>query len=504
MLRSIVTEFVYDSSLSYEEHSKKALASLKDDLRNMIRQKRDAKMNEQIGHKNVELKLKSNEEGRRKVRERIEAELKRQEVDSVPLPATGAPNLPPGFDQSNPRARKSAEFFNPASQQDLSEDETPVQPKSLLSSFAHFEAGPHKRSFDLTPSSRKHVHWKEDKKRREQGGVALVGRQPKASHISKHYGHSKRGLAAISVPKKSAGDKKQPNAMLDKAVAMLDEKQNIATDKKQDMAIPDCGSDSDDGKPVVARNSSNLWTFDDSKGRGRASSEGTLVEKPVMSSCGRLPDSESQIISVVRKSSDVERKSQSQIVSCHKRELSLSQKGERCRGKSTVAVESKANKPSTREGTAAKKPLSNRDTCLSALIIERRQPPSALPAKESNDKSSGRKYPSFGAAKMIAKKASSSRSVTTEASPTSLHDRSSRNCPPQKKTSAASETFHNSGCSKRGQAPRKRKNPIPISSTQTSGLSSSEGIHKVRRRKKTHGILSNSMNPSDDSYAFAF
>jgi hypothetical protein len=68
----------------------------------------------------------------------------------------------------------------------------------------------------------------------------------------------------------------------------------------------------------------------------------------------------------------------------------------------------------------------------------------------------------------------------------------------------ASEASRNSGNSKSTHGSMKRKPQNAMSSTQTSGLSSAEGIHKIRRRNKSSGLQRTSMKVTEDAYAFAF
>jgi hypothetical protein len=471
MLQSIVSGFVHDSNI--EEHSRAVLASLKEDLRNMIRKKRDTKKIEQEGHMNAELKLKRNEDGRRKNREHIEAELKRQEVAlqvSEQAPATAAPNKASNHNAASTRARKCAEFFNPASQEDYSEEETPAQPKSLLSTFANARALPTKKSFDLTPNSRKHVHWQEEKTGGEGAIETLVEHQPKISRKSKHYGTSQRGLAAIAGPKKSGA-------------------------KKRSFDILNSGGDSDDNYTTHAKTAEILSTSERTKGKGTTAKSHTVTVSDTEPQCG-MTEQKSIVAELNRRIS---------VTSHHDMRAFSDLDADRGHDKSTDSLGSKANQPSSRNDASPKKPSTNRNALLRAPSNKRSHSSTSL--EEKGSKSNAGQYRSRSSTKISSQKASSSRSEASEFSRPSLLSKPRLGSLPTNKSSSRSvnsEASRNSSRYKASQGSSKRKKPIPISSTQTSGLSSSEGLHKTRRRNKLSGAHRTSMNATDDSFAFEF
>ena len=466
MLQSIVSGFVLDGSMSYEDHSKVALASLKEDLRNMIREKRDAKKSEQENRKNAENKLKRNEESRRKNRERIEAEIKQQEVflkDSTHAPASEPPKRSMSHPEGLTRTRKSADFFNPASQDDISEEETPAQPKSLLPTFAHARSLSRKSSFDLTPSSNKHVHWKEEKVGGEQAEKGVAGRETNESRKPKYYGTSQRGLAAISRPKKSDAEKRS-------------------------VAILDAGSDSDHDVT-----SDTLRASDETKRKHRKSLGGKLNGTGAERYTAREADSKPHATLAGQESavSELATHHSQSTRSRNESEGLLERRAERRQEKSKSSFGSKSNKPSSRQDASLKMPSTSNPKCP--------EPNSANDHLSCTQEEKNRRS-NFASSR-------SRNETTAKSSSVSLHSKSpNKSRPPVQSSSRsmASEASRNSGTSKSSIGSKKRKTQKDISSTQTSGLSSAEGIHKIRRRNKSSGLQRTSMTVTDDAYSFAF
>ncbi len=181
-LRSVISEFVHDSTVSKRDHIMQALGPIKSELESKIRaakemtkQKKQARIESRRRAEAAVRAVKQNDEARREQRERIIVERKRQEAEeSLHVYSNTAsdddsepPKIVPSVRHKRPhntqssKARQGAEFFFPQSQDSLSDEETPTEPKSLLHSFSTVRSASQKTSIELDLSADKRVHWKD-------------------------------------------------------------------------------------------------------------------------------------------------------------------------------------------------------------------------------------------------------------------------------------------------------------------------------------------------------
>lgn len=483
----------------------------------MIRQKRDSKRQDEDRRKKTELKLKRNEDGRRKKREHIGAELKRHEsslrsqaLESIAAPATKGT-------EPSARSRKGAEFFNPASNEGFSEEETPAQPKSLLSSFAGVRGLPRKKALDLTPNYDKRVHWKDDTTGIEDDQDSVDEPLGSIRRVSKQYGTSQRGLAAISRPKKADATKRSFAASNTDNHPEADEL--FATFKRSDDSAASCDFETKTKKPRSLISKGEMSDIQEAK-HHVGEEVGSNLDVPNDEECVR-PTSTSSILSdpkrtrlngtntspkVTTKKTNVSRLSGKQKHSPSFRPPSKSgtfNDAELQSSQMRNDGNQEKNRNSNRRDRRLKSAKSSTKNDEDGGTRHERMPTNE---ESKSSKTSVGSHRSRGSTKSASQKTSSSRSTASAPLRASLQAKSSRHNVTNNKSSSrslASERSRDSGRSNTTHGSKKRKN-TSISSTQTSGLSSSEGAHKARRRKKTSGASRSSMSMADDSYSFAF
>jgi len=452
MLQSIVSGFTRYRGIDYEDHAREALTSLKDELRKMIRAKRDAKKSGQEDYKTAKLKVMRNERDRRDNRERIQSEIERQ--IPIEVPDTALPNRPSIRNESSTRVNKSADFFNPASQEEFSEEETPAQPKALLSSFSNARGLAPTRSLDLTPSTQKRVHWKEDSKQEQTAPESSAEQKPNVFRRSKSYSTSQRGLAAIAPVKNSNKKPKRANSFVDPVLDIDDDFNPV-------------GRASDALLRSEAKSTKNLKNIGSHDVRLSVGSHSKLPEQKIASSKGNSHHSASSNQSEKEPSDKAtEQRSGTEPI-----RTKVNQPGNTTLNRNLSRLASNSMQSGAPHSTAGKK---TSDSCGT---------PSSLYSRE--------KYRNNAEESSSKARHSKSRPTTS-----ALHAASSK--------SVSSETSRSSRHSTATQGSKKRTLPISTTSTQTSGLSSSEGVHKVRRRNKSNIPQRPSGKVVDDAYAFAF
>lgn len=182
-------DFSYDSTKTHDEQIESALEGLVTELEASVRVARKAKDARKAKQKDARRKaeaaaaeVKRKEEDRRKNRERLQAKIKRKEEEERQLEE--ARHLQEEEEKQRrdqaakvqKRARKSkgADFFFPQSHGGSLDDETPANPKRLLSRFDNIGEESSQSKLSSTQNSDKRVRWKDD------GDEETVVDQPEA------------------------------------------------------------------------------------------------------------------------------------------------------------------------------------------------------------------------------------------------------------------------------------------------------------------------------------
>lgn len=528
-MQYVVSEFAYDTNADLKAHMHDALGPIKAELRSIIQDAKAAYQRKEEERKESRRKsdatakeLKRKDEERRRSRERIQAELKRKEdedhdmVDDGKLGGSKSQTIPSAAGSqslrsgTSSRGRKGAAFFDPQTQDDLSEEETPAQPKSLLSSFSHVRGASRKPpQIDLTPNSDKRVHWKEDAFEGEAEGDIVEddpGRKP--ARKAKQYGTTKRGLAAISRSKKENESKLSIQDILDAG------SENDSSSLDEPTEQP----------PVKATKMKSDATIAHDAKVHALESEAPPKKAPRAGVTATKRSTYDQI-------RDLSKSAEKLSDHAGKNDDSLSQRGPSVphpgrQARHDQRHDARQNRPSESFGTRkaqkenrSVKSNDQRNAALSGGVlaqangsdyVNRKERPASRESMEKLGRSNPRG--SSKSAVHVPSTKGSSRSVASDSTRVSHRSKGAGSVASGRSASksVASQISRASGrstSSKRstGDGSKKRKShEQPHSSGQASGLSSCEGALKPRRRKKTNASHTSSMNLADDPYSFAF
>lgn len=270
MLQSVVSDFAYVGTISKRDHMIEALGPIKSALESRIRaakevtnRRKQMKMESRRRAEAVALAVKRNDEARRKRREQMISEHQRQDAeDSLDISSDGAgdddvettwpprkvPNLQSKAAHRGASTRTShgAEFFFPQSHDSVSEEETPAQPKYLLTSFSNSRKAPRLTPTDLPLSMDKRVHWLDDNNKEEtQRTILQVTNDVKSQSESNQVGTFKRPpfvvfnddirgeIGEVPAVDTSAIKKSEPNSHV------LGKSDQIAMKSRNDPIVPD-------------------------------------------------------------------------------------------------------------------------------------------------------------------------------------------------------------------------------------------------------------------------
>jgi colicin import membrane protein len=254
-------KFTYDSSTTRDQQAAEGLEDLVSELEAQILASRQARDVRELEQKKARQKaeqataeVRRKEKERRKNRERLQAELKRQEaeerskeeaksrgsqeeadvkrrreMETSPIASFGDDKK--GHESKSRTTRKSnqvkqrvskkpkgADFYNPLKVDDLSEEDSPAEPKLLLPTFESWEDSlPSTQMTATTQNSDKRVRWEDeegdDDDSVEEPPTTLAQDVLKedtskvASCKKRQYGSSNKGLASLSRSKNVPSNK---------------------------------------------------------------------------------------------------------------------------------------------------------------------------------------------------------------------------------------------------------------------------------------------------------